>query len=79
MLPKGQHVAHVYYRGDNNLLALDRTIASKRQRKLLIDCSTIDAAITRELGKKVEKSGLGDFADAAVSVRQSYYYQFHYC
>jgi len=69
MLPRGEHVQHVFYTGANSLLFANLETAKTQGRKLFIDCSTIDAAITREVGEQVKQSGLGDFADAAVSVR----------
>lgn len=69
MLPKSEHVEQVYYKGDNNLLsARDSWTEGQRSKKLFIECSTIDPVVTREVGAKVQESGLGDMADAAVSV-----------
>ena len=68
MLPKSEHVQQVYYAGDKNLLSADRPSTSSGVRKLFIECSTIDPAVSREVGAKIQESGLGDFSDAAVSV-----------
>ena len=68
MLPKSEHVQQVYHAGENNLLSPDTSRAQGQPRKLFIECSTIDPVVTREVGTKVQESGLGDFADAAVSV-----------
>lgn len=68
MLPKSEHVQQVYYAGDNNLLSADKSAVSEQRTKLFIECSTIDPMVTREAGDKVKESGLGQYADAAVSV-----------
>ena len=69
MLPKSEHVQQVYYAGENSLLSANGSINSDQGKKLFIECSTIDPMVSREVGGKVKESGLGDFADAAVSVR----------
>lgn len=66
MLPRGDHVQQVFYAGADPLLS---GASSAEGKKLFIDCSTIDPDISREIGQKVQSSGLGDFSDAAVSVR----------
>ncbi|MEO0437794.1 MAG: 3-hydroxyisobutyrate dehydrogenase [Pseudomonadota bacterium] len=59
MLPAGKHVAGVYL-GDKGLLAqLD-------ERTTVLDCSTIDASTSREVGESAAKLGIG-FMDAPVS------------
>lgn len=59
MLPAGKHVAGVYL-GESGLLAqLDSTTT-------VLDCSTIDAATSREVGEAAAKLGIG-FMDAPVS------------
>ena len=67
MLPRGHHVQQVFYAGEDSLLSAANE-TSTGGKKLFIDCSTIDPDISREIGKKVEESGLGQFSDAAVSV-----------
>lgn len=59
MLPAGKHVASVYL-GDNGLLSqLDASVT-------VLDCSTIDAATSREVGAAASAAGIG-FMDAPVS------------
>lgn len=59
MLPAGKHVAGIYL-GDNGLLAqLDSGTT-------ILDCSTIDAPTSREVGKAAAALGIG-FMDAPVS------------
>lgn len=59
MLPAGKHVAGVYL-GENGLLAqLDSSTT-------VLDCSTIDAPTSREVGKAAAELGIG-FMDAPVS------------
>lgn len=59
MLPAGKHVAGVYL-GDDGLLAqLD-------SRTTVLDCSTIDAATSREVGEAAAALNIG-FMDAPVS------------
>lgn len=63
MLPKGPHVLNVFTNPANGLL----TIMPSASPKFFLDCSTIDTATSLQVGKAVEKSGLGRFADAPVS------------
>ncbi len=59
MLPAGKHVAGIYL-GENGLLAqLDSSTT-------VLDCSTIDAPTSREVGKAAADLGIG-FMDAPVS------------
>ena len=59
MLPAGKHVAGVYL-GDEGLLAqLDGSTT-------VLDCSTIDAATSREVGEAAASAGIG-FMDSPVS------------
>ena len=59
MLPAGKHVAGVYL-GDDGLLAqLDASVT-------VLDCSTIDAATSRQVGAAASAAGIG-FMDAPVS------------
>jgi len=59
MLPAGKHVASVYL-GDDGLLA------RLGPETTVLDCSTIDAATSREVGKAAAALGIG-FMDAPVS------------
>jgi 3-hydroxyisobutyrate dehydrogenase-like beta-hydroxyacid dehydrogenase len=38
--------------------------------KLFFEMSTIEASITREVGKKIMDAGLGTYFDSPISVRQ---------
>ena len=67
MLPKSPHVQQVYYKGDNNIISGLSPTTGQQGQKLCIECSTIDPAVTREVGAKVQEAGAA-FADAAVSV-----------
>jgi len=59
MLPAGKHVASTYL-GDTGLLSgLEPSVT-------VLDCSTIDAATSREVGTAAESMGIG-FMDAPVS------------
>ena len=71
MLPKSHHVQQVYYAGENSLLSAQAARSDGQPSRLFIECSTIDPAVTREVGAKVQEAGLGGYADAAVSVRAS--------
>ncbi|MFU8764597.1 MAG: 3-hydroxyisobutyrate dehydrogenase [Haliea sp.] len=59
MLPAGKHVAGIYL-GDNGLLA------QLGSSTTVLDCSTIDAPTSREVGKAAAALGIG-FMDAPVS------------
>ena len=64
MLPYGHHVWEVFT-GAEGLLRIRQ---DGHQRRLFMDCSTIDTATSKKVGAAVAESGLGDFADAPVSV-----------
>ena len=68
MVPKSEHVQQAYYAGDNSLLSANKSSGCQQGTKLIIECSTIDPVVSREVGGKIQGSGLGQFADAAVSV-----------
>ncbi|MEP4484348.1 MAG: 3-hydroxyisobutyrate dehydrogenase [Halioglobus sp.] len=59
MLPAGKHVAGVYLGADGLLAQLDSSVT-------VLDCSTIDAATSREVGEAAAAAGIG-FMDAPVS------------
>ena len=63
MLPVGKHVKDVFCNEKSGLLAA----AKKEPGILFIECSTIDVPTSQEVGKAVETSGQGRFADAPVS------------
>ncbi|KAI0404348.1 3-hydroxyisobutyrate dehydrogenase, variant [Xylaria palmicola] len=63
MLPKGSHVRDVFTNKETGLLS-----ATPRDTPIhFIDCSTIEAATSVEVGKLVAQSKLGTFIDAPVS------------
>jgi len=59
MLPAGKHVAGLYLGGEGLLQQLDGSTT-------ILDCSTIDAATAREVGKAATAAGIG-FMDTPVS------------
>ncbi|KAJ1324655.1 3-hydroxyisobutyrate/3-hydroxypropionate dehydrogenase [Microdochium nivale] len=63
MLPKGEHVRHVYTDKETGLLS----IAPQDRKIRFLECSTIEAATSTEVGREVARSGLGSFVDAPVS------------
>lgn len=73
MLPQGHHVWEVFTNKEIGLLSIPNGGDEKKRRRLFLDCSTIDTATCKKIGEEVEKSGLGDFADAPVSVRLKYW------
>ena len=63
IVPASQHVRQVYLNRENGVIA-----APKDDKRLMLECSTIDADTTREVGKAVMDAGLGRYIDAPVSV-----------
>ena len=63
MLPEGAHVKSSFFTRETGALA-----TTSKSKKLFLDCSTIDVASSLEVGEAVEKSGIGEFSDAPVSV-----------
>jgi 3-hydroxyisobutyrate dehydrogenase len=59
MLPAGKHVAGIYLGEDGLLSKLDASTT-------VLDCSTIDAATSREVGQAASEAGIG-FMDSPVS------------
>ncbi len=59
MLPAGKHVADLYL-GDDGLLSL------MNSSTVVLDCSTIDAATARQVGRAAQQAGIG-FMDSPVS------------
>lgn len=64
IVPAAEHVRQVYLARDKGVVA-----APKDDDRLILECSTIDAQSTREVGKEVMDAGLGRYIDAPVSVR----------
>jgi hypothetical protein len=63
MLPEGSHVRAAYLTPKTGCIA-----TSSKSKKLFLDCSTIDAKTSIEVGEEIEKSGIGEFSDTPVSV-----------
>ena len=63
MVPAQTHVRQVYLDKDNGVIA-----APKDDNRLVLECSTIDADTTREVGKAIMDAGIGRYVDAPVSV-----------
>jgi 3-hydroxyisobutyrate dehydrogenase-like beta-hydroxyacid dehydrogenase len=64
IVPGGQDVQAVYLDEKNGVIA-----AKKNEERLMLECSTIDVATTKEVGRRFKKAGLGTYIDAPVSVR----------
>src|SRR5579862_1001624 len=67
MLPEGAHVKSAYLTPETGCIA-----TTSKSKKLFLDCSTIDAKTSIEVGTEIEKSGVGEFSDTPVSVESSY-------
>lgn len=63
IVPASKHVRQVYLDDENSVIA-----APKDENRLILECSTIDAETTREVGDKIMQAGLGRYVDAPVSV-----------
>lgn len=67
IVPAAEHVRQVYLDAETGVLA-----APKDDERLILECSTIDAASTKEVGKAIMNAGLGEYVDAPVSVRTTF-------
>lgn len=65
MLPQGKHVRTVFLDPSTGLLAIAKQ--GYHPKKFFLECSTIEASTSVEVGKEVAKSGVGDFLDSPVS------------
>lgn len=63
MVPVGKHVKQVFLDENTGLLKAEKA----GRERLFIECSTIDVPTSLEVGKAVEASGMGRFADCPVS------------
>ena len=63
IVPAAKHVRQVYLDHDNGVIA-----ATKDDKRLILECSTIDVETTREVGNVVMAAGLGRYVDTPVSV-----------
>ncbi|KAG7409442.1 3-hydroxyisobutyrate dehydrogenase [Fusarium oxysporum f. sp. rapae] len=64
MLPRGEYVRQVFTDPQTGLLSLS---PKDGEGKAFIDCFTIDVKTSQEIGKVVQRSGLGLFADVSLS------------
>ena len=64
-VPQAAHVHEVFLNPTTGLLA---TPNSHGQRKLYLDLSTIDVAVSSQVAEAVASGGFGDFVDAPCSV-----------
>jgi 3-hydroxyisobutyrate dehydrogenase-like beta-hydroxyacid dehydrogenase len=64
IVPGAEDVKKVYLDTENGVIA-----ARKYEDRIMLECSTIDVASTKEVGKKLMEKGLGVYIDAPVSVR----------
>ena len=63
IVPTAQNVRQVYQDQQNGLVA-----AQADPERLILECSTIDSATTREIGEALKGSKHGHYVDAPVSV-----------
>ena len=63
IVPAADHVRQVYLNSVNGVIA-----APKSEDRLILECSTIDVASTRDVGKAITDAGVGRYIDAPVSV-----------
>ena len=66
IVPAADHVRQVYMDKENGVIA-----APKDDKRLILECSTIDVQSTRDVGQAIMDAGVGRYIDAPVSV--SYY------
>jgi 3-hydroxyisobutyrate/3-hydroxypropionate dehydrogenase len=64
IVPGGQDVKAVYLDDKTGVVA-----AKKNDKRLMLECSTIDVDTTKEVGKRLKDEGQGVYIDAPVSVR----------
>lgn len=62
ILPLAKHVRAVYLNENTGIIA-----APKNANRLCLECSTIDIATTRDVGKQIMDAGLGTYVDSPVS------------
>jgi 3-hydroxyisobutyrate dehydrogenase-like beta-hydroxyacid dehydrogenase len=63
IVPGGQDVKTVYLDAQNGVIS-----AKKDEKRLMLECSTIDVESTKEVGKRLKEEGSGVYIDAPVSV-----------
>ena len=64
MVPGPKDVRAVYLTQESGVIA-----ARPNDRRLMLECSTIDSQTTRDVGEELMKAGLGTYIDTPVSVR----------
>lgn len=64
IVPGPNNVREVYLDSANGVIA-----ASPNEKRLMLECSTIDAQTTREVGTALMDKGLGTYVDTPVSAR----------
>ncbi len=62
MIPSGHNARQVYLDAESGVIA-----ASKNANRLILECSTIEAIVTREIGNAVMDAGSGIYVDSPVS------------
>lgn len=67
MIPGAREVSHVYLDSKDGIIS-----AQKNERRLLIECSTIDVATARDVARQIREAGQGIYVDAPVSVSLKY-------
>lgn len=65
-VPQAAHVRDVFFNPETGLLAAPR---NQDRKKLYLELSTIDAAVSSEVAEAVASGGFGNFIDAPCSVR----------
>ena len=66
IVPAAQHVQKVYLDTTTGVIA-----ASRNADRLMLECSTIDAQSSKDVGQKLKEAGVGEFIDTPVSVSPS--------
>lgn len=69
IVPAGKDVKAVYLDEKTGVVA-----ARKNSHRLMLECSTIDVASTKEVGIRLAEEGSGTYIDAPVSVRRFKFY-----
>lgn len=64
IVPAASHVRTVYTDKTSGVIA-----ARKNEKRLMLECSTIDAQTAREVGEALRNAGTGTYIDTPVSVR----------
>lgn len=73
-VPQATHVRDVFLNPKSGLLEAPR---NGHRKKLYLEMSTIDAAVSSEVAQAVADGGFGDFVDAPCSVSYTYHPAHH--